>query len=58
MRSRMKAVENLVTVGDIWLVNSMCLVVSYLWRRLYGLLYCRTRNRTSVHKVLRKLFDL
>lgn len=39
--------ENFLTGWDIWLVNSMCLVASYLWYRLYELLCYRKTLRAS-----------
>ncbi|XP_028449201.1 myosin light chain kinase 3 isoform X6 [Perca flavescens] len=47
MKSKVKAMENFVTGWDIWLVNSMCLVASYLWIRLCDLLCYRRRHRAS-----------
>lgn len=61
MRSKVKAMENFVTGWDIWLVNSMCQVASYLWSRLCDLLCCRRRHRASTPpatQVYTRLFDL
>lgn len=46
MKSKVKAMENFTAGWEIWLVNSMCLVASYLWWRLCGLLCYRRRHRT------------
>lgn len=47
MRSKVKAMEKFVTGWDVWVVNSMCLVASYVWRRLGDLLCYRRRHRAS-----------
>lgn len=47
MGSKVKAMENFATGWDIWLVNSMCLVASYVWRRLCDVLCYRRRHRAS-----------
>ncbi|TNN30493.1 hypothetical protein EYF80_059355 [Liparis tanakae] len=39
--------ENVVTGWNTWLLNSMCLVASFLWSRLQGLLCCRRRRRAA-----------
>lgn len=47
MGGKVKAMEKFVTGRDIWLVNSMCLVASYLWHKLCDLLCYRRRHRAS-----------
>uniref|UniRef100_A0A8C5DSP1 Myosin light chain kinase 2, skeletal/cardiac muscle-like n=1 Tax=Gouania willdenowi TaxID=441366 RepID=A0A8C5DSP1_GOUWI len=51
MRSKKKAPEKFVAVWDIWPVNSMCQVVSYLWHRLCDLLCYTRRQRASTTQV-------
>lgn len=61
MKSKVKAMENFVTGWEIWLVNSMCLVASYIWHRLCDLLCYRRRHRASTPpaiQVYTRPFDL
>lgn len=47
MKSKVKAMENFGAVWDVWLVNSMCLVASYVWGWMCELLCYRRRHRAS-----------
>lgn len=58
MKGEVKAMENFVTFWDIWLVNSMCLLVSYLWDSLRELLCYRRQQRASAIQVHAKLSDM
>ncbi|CAK6974641.1 uncharacterized protein LOC117442044 isoform X1 [Scomber scombrus] len=55
MKSKAKATENFVTGWEIWLVNSMCLVASYLWHRLCDLLCHRRSHRASPPPAIQQL---
>lgn len=51
MKGKVKAMDNFVTFWDIWLVNSMCLILSYLWHSLYDLFYYRREQRAFTIQV-------
>lgn len=52
MGSKAKAEGSLVPVGDVRLVSTMCLVVSFVWNRLCTLLFSRRKHRASALQVL------
>ena len=39
--------ENLLRDKEIWIVGSVCLVASFLWRGLWNLLSSKRKNRPS-----------
>ncbi|KAL6491101.1 hypothetical protein MHYP_G00014460 [Metynnis hypsauchen] len=41
------SMENFLKGRDIWLVNSVCLMASYLWRKLWDLFSYRRKGRAS-----------
>lgn len=40
--------ENFLKDKDIWILGSMCLVATFLWRRLWNLLWVKKRRRTPL----------
>lgn len=58
MKGKVKAMDNFVTFWDIWLVNRMCLILSYLWHSLYDLFYYRRQQRAFTIQVHTKPSDM
>ncbi|KAI4878129.1 hypothetical protein NFI96_011070, partial [Prochilodus magdalenae] len=46
-RNSGRAMEGFLKGRDLWLVSSVCLMASYLWRRLWDLLSYRRKGRSS-----------
>ncbi|CAL8280221.1 unnamed protein product [Lota lota] len=56
-KREIRAVESFFNSRGMWLVSRLCLVATFVWRKLWDILCCKRRHRASKSLAMQPTYD-